>query len=104
MGSIKRKFDNQNFKGGSIWNLMGNVEVDLRRAQIGTPTRSAGIEVKSYFGAVKIRIPESWRLNLNGASILGVFEDKTIPPSTGLDAPAIVITGYSAFSSVEIEN
>lgn len=104
LGAIKRKFDTQNFQGGSISNFMGSVEIDLRRAQIGTATRSAAIDVKVYFGAVKIRIPETWRLNLNGSSILGVFEDKTVPPSTGPDAPVIVITGYSAFSAVEIEN
>jgi predicted membrane protein len=104
MGSIKRKFDTQNFQGGSVSNFMGSVEIDLRRAQIGTATRSAELDVKVYFGAVKIRIPETWRLNLNGSSILGVFEDKTVPPNTGADAPVIVITGYSAFSAVEIEN
>ncbi len=71
---------------------------------MGSATRSVGVDVNALFGAVKIRIPETWRVNLNGSSILGVFEDKTVPPNTGPDAPVLVITGYSAFSAVEIEN
>jgi predicted membrane protein len=104
LGAITRKFDTPNFQGGSVSNFMGSVEIDLRRAQIGTSTRSAEVDVRVLLGAVKMRIPETWRIHLNGSSILGVFEDKTVPPNTGQDAPVLVVTGYSAFSTVEIEN
>jgi len=104
LGGVKRKLDTQHFEGGTIMNFMGSVEIDLRRAQINSAARSATVEVKVISGAVKIRIPETWRLNLQGSSVLGVFEDKTIPPNIGRDAPVLVITGYSALSAVEIEN
>ncbi len=104
LGSINRKLDTSNFQGGVIVAFMGNVEMDLRRAVISNPGRSAAVEVRATFGAVKIRIPETWRVSMPASSILGNIEDKTIPPTTGTETPWLVITGYSAFSSVEIEN
>jgi hypothetical protein len=104
LAGTKRKIDSQRFEGGTIFNVMGSVELDLRRAQIDPGRRSAEIQVQVFCGAVKIRIPDAWRLVLNGSSVLGVFEDKTIPPAIGPDSPALVITGYSALSAVEIEN
>jgi predicted membrane protein len=104
LGSINRKLDTANFQGGVIVAFMGNVEMDLRRAVISNPGRSATVEVRATFGAVKIRIPETWRVSMPASSILGNIEDKTIPPTTGTETPWLVITGYSALSSVEIEN
>ena len=104
LGQVKRKLDSESFDGGTIINFMGNVEIDLRRAHIISAARSATVEVKTICGAIKVRIPETWRLDLQGSSILGQFEDRTIPPNIGRDAPSLVITGYSALSSVEIEN
>ncbi len=104
LGSIKRKVETENFEGGAITNFMGSVEIDLRRAQIRSATRSATIEVKAIAGAVNIRIPDTWRVNMSALSVLGALEDKTIPPNTGQDAPVLEITGYSAFSAIELEN
>ncbi|MBV8549774.1 MAG: hypothetical protein JOY54_00635 [Acidobacteriaceae bacterium] len=104
LGAIKRKLDTAKFEGGTITSFMGSVEIDLRRAQIDSATRSATIEVLASFASVKMRIPETWRLDIHGVGIFGVFEDKTISPNTGPDAPVLVVTGYSAFSSVEFEN
>jgi hypothetical protein len=104
LGSINRKLDTPNFQGGVIVAFMGNVETDLRRAVMSNPQRSATVEVRVTFGAVKIRIPEAWRVSMPASSILGNIEDKTIPPTTGTETPWLVITGYSVLSSVEIEN
>ena len=41
---------------------------------------------------------------MSGAGILGNFEDKTIPPNTGQDTPTLIITGFSIFGAVEIED
>ncbi len=78
--------------------------MDLRRAVISNPERSATVEVRATFGAVKIRIPETWRVSMAAAGIFGNLEDKTVPPTTATETPWLVITGYSVFSSVEIEN
>jgi predicted membrane protein len=104
LGAVKRKIDSANFQGGQILNILGAVELDLTRANIPGPERSAVIDVNVIFGAVKLKLPETWRLAIHGAGVLGNFEDKTIPRALTLDAPSLVITGYSIFSAVEIEN
>jgi predicted membrane protein len=104
LGGIKRKLETGNFQGGTIVSVLGGVEIDLRRSQISTPERTATLDIKAVFAGTKIRVPETWKVNVIGASILGSYEDKTIPPNTGPHSPTLVITGYSLFASVEIEN
>ncbi len=103
-GGLKRKLETYNFQGGDLTAIFGNIEVDLRPALITPAARSAVLNVTAVFGAAKIRVPQSWRVSVSGAGILGNFEDKTIPPNTGPDAPTLIITGLSLFSSVEIED
>lgn len=104
LAGIKRKLETANFQGGSILTVFGGVEIDLRRSQITTPERTAALEIKAVFAGAKIRVPETWRVNIAGASVFGAYEDKTIPPNTGPNSPTLVITGHSIFASVEIEN
>ena len=103
MGSLIRKVESHVFRGGQTTSILGNIELDLRRA-IVLPNQPATIDVTAIFAATKIRVPSSWRVQLNGAAVLGNFEDKTIPPNTGRDAPTLIITGHSIFASVEIED
>ncbi len=103
-GALKRKLESNDFRGGDLIAIFGNIEIDLRRALITAAIRSAVINVVAVFGATKIRVPQNWRVAVSGAGILGNFEDKTIPPNTGPDAPTLIITGYSIFGSVEIED
>lgn len=102
-GAVKRNVTSSAFRGGTATTILGNIEIDLRHAQIPMTSRSI-LNVQAIFGATKIRVPQTWRIHVNGAGILGNFEDKTIPPNTGPDAPTLVITGYSIFSAVEIES
>ncbi len=104
LGAIKRKLETANFRGGLIVTVFGGVEIDLRRSQIAAAEKTVSLEIRSVFGGTKIRIPETWKVNIVGASVFGSYEDKTIPPNTGPNAPALVITGYSIFSGIEIEN
>jgi hypothetical protein len=104
LGGIKRKLDTANFQGGVIVSVLGGVEIDLRRSQISAPERTATLEIRGVFSGTKLRVPESWNVNIAGASILGSYEDKTIPPNIGPNAPTLVITGYVLLAAVEIEN
>ncbi len=103
-GALKRKLESYAFQGGDLTTIFGNIEMDLRHSLIAPPATSAVLNVNAVFGAIKIRSPQSWRVHVSGAGILGNFEDKTIPPNSGPDAPVLVITGVSIFSSVEIED
>ncbi len=103
-GSLKRKVESCAFQGGDLTTIFGNIEMDLRRSEMALPATSAVLNVNAVFGSIKIRAPQNWRVHVSGAGILGNFEDKTIPPNNGPDAPVLVITGFSIFSSVEIED
>ena len=103
-GELKRKLETNDFQGGELTTVFGNIEMDLRYALITAITRRAILNVTAVFGAAKIRVPQNWRVHVTGAGILGNFNDKTIPPNTGPDAPTLVITGSSIFSQVEIED
>ncbi len=103
-GSLKRKLESFAFQGGDLMTIFGNIEMDLRRSLIAPPATSAVLNVNAIFGSIKIKAPQNWRVHVSGAGILGNFEDKTIPPNSGPDAPVLVITGVSIFSSVEIED
>jgi Domain of unknown function (DUF5668)/Cell wall-active antibiotics response 4TMS YvqF len=103
-GALKRKLESNDFRGGDLIAIFGNIDIDLRRALITPAVRSAEINAMAIFGATKIRVPQGWRVAASGVGILGNFEDKTIPPNTGPDAPTLIVTGYSIFGSVEIED
>jgi ABC-type multidrug transport system fused ATPase/permease subunit len=103
-GALRRKLESNDFRGGDLIAIFGNIDIDLRRALITPAVRSAQINAMTVFGATKIRVPQSWRVAVSGVGILGNFEDKTIPPNTGPDAPTLIVTGYSIFGSVEIED
>jgi hypothetical protein len=68
--------------------------------------KSATIEMECVMASIKIRVPESWRVNVLAQGVLGNIEDKTIPPRPDRtqDAPTLVLTGSSVMSSVELEN
>jgi len=103
-GAVKRKLDTLDFRGGEVRTLFGEVKVDLRRTGIASTQESVIVDATAIFGAVKIRVPDAWRVNVNGVGVLGTYEDKTIPPSQIAGAPLLIITGLSMFGSVEIEN
>ncbi len=104
--AVKRHIETPNFQGGELNSVFGGIEIDLRRAGISSPDRTAIIEANAAFGGVEIRIPENWRLNLQGMAIFGAYEDKTIPPrpEPGVEMPTLVIRGATAFGAVVIRN
>ena len=104
--STSRRIDSANFEGADLSASFGELKIDLRGATISTANREAVIEANATFGAIKLRIPEAWRVVVRGTAVFGTYEDKTVPPrpSPGVDPPTLVINGNSAFGAVEIEN
>lgn len=106
MSSLKRRVETTNFMGGELHNVMGNIEFDLRTAQMAPGARSATIEVECIMGGTKIRVPETWRVSIQAEGIMGNVEDKTIPPRPDQrdHAPTLIITGSAVMGTVEVEN
>ncbi len=104
--SVKRRIDNPNFEGAHFDSVFGEIKVDLRGCTISTPDRRAVVDANAAFGAIKLRIPETWKVLVHGNAVFGAFEDKTVPPRpvAGIDPPTLILTGSAAFGAVEIEN
>lgn len=103
---VKRRIESQNFEGGELSSVFGGIEIDLRRAGISTDGKVAVLEANAAFGAVELRIPETWRLSMQGTAVFGAYEDKTIPPrpEPGVETPTLVIKGGTAFGAVIVRN
>jgi predicted membrane protein len=103
---VKRRIETQNFEGGELSSVFGGIEIDLRWAAISTPGKIAVLEANAAFGAVELRIPETWKISLQGSAVFGAYEDKTIPPrpEPGVETPTLVIKGGTAFGAVTVRN
>jgi len=67
-----------------IWNVIGDTEIDLSLAQI--PQGETTLRVMGFVGDVKVRVPESVGLSVNGTGFIvdgNLFGDK----NTGILAP-----------------
>ena len=105
-GGVNRRIDSPTFEGADLNCSFGELKVDLRGATISTPNREAIIYINASFGAIKLRIPETWKVVVHGTAVFGAYDDKTVPPrpAPGIDPPTVVIRGNAAFGAVEIEN
>lgn len=104
--SVNRRVESSTFEGADLNATFGELRIDLRAATISTPNREAVIETNASFGAIKLRIPETWRVLVQGGATFGAFEDRTVPPrpEPGVASPTVIIRGNATFGGVEIEN
>ncbi len=104
-GNVKRKVDSTDFQGGKVETVFGAIALNLRRAQISSPDRSATLELSATFGSIELRVPETWRIAVQTSSIFASVEDKTIANKLpGFDGPTLFITGSAVFAGVEIKD
>lgn len=105
-GGVNRRIDSPTFEGANLNCSFGELKVDLHGATISTPNREAIVYINASFGAIKLRIPETWKVVVHGTAVFGAYEDKTVPPRPvpGVDPPTLIVRGNAAFGAVEIEN
>ncbi len=92
------------FEGGIITAVFGGAVADLRNADI--ETSPAVLEISVVFGGAELRVPDNWRVVVQGAPVLGGFENKA-RLRDGLEDDKIktlVIKGSAIFGGVEIKN
>lgn len=100
LGGFERTNGSQNFRGGDITSVMGGCEIDLRRASMD---REAVIDIFALWGGVSIKVPEDWRISVQGFPIMGAIEDKTHPPKGG-SSKLLIVKGYAIMGGAEITN
>lgn len=105
-GATKRRVEAPDFQGGELLAIFGEIHVDLRRASFPASRGEVIVDANATFGAIDIKVPETWSVALRGIGIFGAYEDKTIasPIEYSNGAPKLVITGYAVFGSVIVRH
>jgi predicted membrane protein len=99
IGGFRRSNNSQDFKGGELTAIMGGLEIDLRNASI---KGEAIIDIFTLMGGVEMRVPDDWRVSVQGFPFLGGYEDKTRPPKES--SKLLIVRGTVVMGGVEIKN
>ena len=101
--ATQRRITSKNFRSGKVTAVFGELKIDLTEAEI--EGAEAVIHLDAVFGAVEIRVPNTWVVVSRGAAVFGEYSDRTVhgqPPSPG--AKRLVVKGGAVFGSVVIKN
>ena len=101
-GTVETFSRSRHFRGGSAVSMFGEIKLDLREAQ---PTsEGATLDATALFGALSIRVPKEWRVEVNGAPIFGSINNQAIADgSPSEDAPTLKIDALALFGEVKID-
>lgn len=101
-GSNQRRVTDQGLGGGQVVSVFGSTEINLLDASLAAG--EATLEVTAVFGGAKIRVPDSWKVDMKVAPLLGSAEDKRESSPTVPVAGRLVVTGTCVFGGIEVES
>jgi predicted membrane protein len=101
LGSVERRNNSPDFRGGSATAVMGRCEIDLRAATI-TATHQAVLEVFAMWGGIEVRVPPDWTVVSQVDPILGGYDDSTQPPKE--ESKRFIIRGSVIMGGIEVTN
>ena len=103
-GGGKRKVVTPDFQGGTVSAVFGGFDINLRKADIAGD--SAVMHVDTIFGGAEIKIPETWRADVQGVGIFGGYTDETVPPDPGHfpNPKRLIVKGTAVFGGVVVKN
>jgi predicted membrane protein len=101
LGSVERRNNSQDFRGGSSTAVMGRCEIDLRAAAIAAP-HEAVLEVFAMWGGIEVRVPPDWTVVSQVDPILGGYDDSTQPPKG--ESKRFIIRGSVIMGGIEVTN
>lgn len=88
-------------RGGSVRNIVGGVELDLRGAQLAPG--GAHLEIETRWGGTRVIVPPNWRVDVQGIPQAGAHEIDAVAPLDP-DAPLLSIEARTAFGALEVTN
>lgn len=99
----KRRIESGDFRGGEIHCVLGEMHIDLRNVYQPRPELPMVIEAHAVLGAIKLRVPQDWQIQMDGSAIFGAFQDKTIPmQNVNGKQPTLIVSGGAFFAEVSI--
>ena len=99
----KRKFTDQEFKGGNINLVFGGIELDLTQTTLAVGKNELIIDC--VFGGVNLLVPSDWTIHIDVHTVMGGFIDKrnVIKNGTNTDRE-LFIKGSAVFGGGEIKS
>jgi predicted membrane protein len=98
---MERKVSSQAFQGGDVTAVMGGVKIDLRQAR--PVPGGAVIDLFVWWGGLDLRVPEDWKVVLEGNVLMGGVDDraKSPPPES---TNVLILRGMVLMGGIEIKN
>ena len=101
-GSTETRSLSQRFRGGSAVSMFGEIKLDLREAQ--PASEGATLGATALFGAIAIRVPREWRVEVSGAPIFGSINNHmSMEGSLSEDATTLNVEALALFGEVKID-
>lgn len=101
-GGLELAIDVKALRGGVLTALFGGIEADLREAELHPD--GADLEVTATFGGVTIRVPESWRVLVEGRPLFGGVEDNRPSRKRDSRTPALRVHASALFGGIDIRS
>ena len=101
LSSPQKKVTSGEFQGGDLVAFMGGCELDLRGAQMAE--QGAVLGLFAVWGAITIKVPRHWVVDLEAIPVMGGSEDKAGGESA-VAGPRLVIQGLVVMGGVEVSS
>lgn len=100
MGSKEDRVDSQQYSGSEVSTVMGSYVLDLTRAEMQGD--SATVVAKAVMGAIEIRVPTHWKVQVKTNPVMGAVENKTREPVDA--AKTLLVQAEVVLGGIEIRN
>lgn len=103
-GGVDKNVASPAFEGGNLLAAFGGHDIDLTGSTMANG--SAVLYAEALFGGIEIKVPNTWRVTVQGPAIFGGFENNAMAPesSGGADPPHLIIKGFAMFGGVSVKN
>ncbi len=102
LGEAKERVEAKDFTGGAVNVTMGNVNLDLRSAEVENPP--AKLDASLTMGGLHMRVPSEWAVQIDINSTMGEAEDKRPQNENRSSQPELIISGQITMGSLVIED
>ena len=97
--SLNQQVTSQQFKGGEVNAIFGNLSLDLRNSKL--VPEGATLEANAVFGSVEIFISPGVQVDFRCSQFLGQARNTSATTQTG---PVLTLTGDAVFGNIRVSN
>jgi len=104
-GNSEQIILSQNFKGGEVNVIFGELRLELRKAKLANGI--AHLELNTIFGNLIVYVPDDWAIEIGSTNILGAVQDKRLYNDVFPQEEKVarfLIEANSIFGNIEIRN